>query len=91
MTTMSWFLVWVLVYLVVGIVLKNHTRIGTVQFKDFSTRFIIFYIFPLSGVFIYMLGNAIYYLFMIVSEVIFGFQATAPGKFFKEPNWTEYP
>ena len=91
MTTMSWFLVWALIYLVVGIVLKNHTRIGTLQFKDHSTRFIIFYIIPLGGVFFYAISSMVYFLVMVISEIIFGTYAMGPDSFFKDPQWPEYP
>jgi len=91
MTTMSWFLVWALIYLVVGIVLKNHTRIETVQFKDYSTRFIIFYIIPLGGVLFFVVSNVVYVLTMIISEMIFGNLAMSSDSFFKDLQWPEYP
>ncbi len=91
MTDVSWFLVWVLIYLVVGIILKNHTRIGTVQFKDHSTRFIIFYVIPLGGVLFFVISNSIYFIAMVASEIIFGTHAMGPDSFFKDPQWPEYP
>jgi len=84
-----------LVYLIVGLILKNHTKIGTVQFKNYSTRFVIFYIIPLGGLLFYMVAGIIYFFLMAVSEVIFGIGASDSvmglNDFFKDPELPKYP
>ena len=94
MTTVNRILLGVVVYLVVGIILKNHTRIGTVQFKDHSTRFVFFYILPLGGLAFYVVGIFVYFFIMYASSLVFGQYDTSwidEGKFFPEPNLPEYP
>ncbi len=71
MTTASWILLGIVIYLIVGIILKNHTRIGTVQFKNYGARFIFLYSIPLGGLLFYWISNCLYIGMMIISCVIF--------------------
>lgn len=94
MTTMCWWLVGILVYLIVGLILKNHTKIGTVQFKDYSIRFVFFYIIPLGGLAFYLISCAVYELIMVASDIIFmniGGNAIDPNDFFVMPKMPKYP
>ncbi len=79
-----------MIYLVIGIVLKNHTKIGTVQFKDHDTKFIFFYVIPLGGLAFYLVSNLVYCLIMSVSSLIF-LDSLRRGNFFPLPDLPEYP
>ena len=91
MTNVAWFLLGLVVYLVIGVVLKNHTKIGTVKFKNFSTRFIVFYIFPLAGLVVYVVGMTVYTFMMAVAELVFDSDSAGPGGLFPEPPGPKYP
>lgn len=84
--TAGWFWFYVAAYLIVGIILKNNTKIGTVQFKEYGTRFVFFYAIPLGGLLFYVVTNLIYILVMFGSTLIFDIPAIDRGNFFPNPD-----
>ncbi len=94
MTTLSWFLVGALIYLFVGVILKLHTRIGTVVFADYGIRFVLFYAIPLGGLFVYMLGTWVYVMMLLIADLFF-FNSSPDtaidcSKLFPEPIFPDF-